>query len=123
MASVDARLGGRHVGCGNLHDLDGAFNPLFIELDGRLLGLEILDHLGNEEGGESIAPLHAIADIDIPFLDIGADLGINRRPLEALDEAGLTDDAHDLAELGLDDVNDWRFGDRGFCALLFVTAT
>ena len=59
------------VGLGHLHHLQASRDPLLIEPDRRLLRREILDELGNEERGEHAALLHLVADVHVPFLDVG----------------------------------------------------
>ena len=66
--------------------------------DGRLLRPEILDQLGHEEGGEHVALLHLVADVDDPLLDIARQLRIDRRALVSFDEARLPDDPDDLPD-------------------------
>ena len=62
----------------------------------------LLDQLGHEEGGEHVALLHLVADVHDPLLDVGGQLGIDRRALVALDEAGLPDDPDDVPDRRVD---------------------
>ena len=68
---VEARLGRLDVGLGHLHHLEGQLDPLLVELDGRLLGPEVLDQLGHEQRGQRVSLLHLVADVHVPLLDIG----------------------------------------------------
>ena len=98
----EPRLGRLDVGLRHLHHLEGQLDPLLVELDRRLLRPEILDQLGHEQGGQHVALFDLVADVDIPLLDIGCQLGINRRALVGFDEAWLADHADDRPDRRVD---------------------
>ena len=119
---IDARKSRRDVSLGHLHHLLGQRDPPLVEHDGRLLRPILLDQLGREEGSKHIAFLHLIADVHDPLLDVGGRLGIDRRALVALDEAGLPDDPDDVPDRRVDHLDARRLRGAREAGLALVAA-
>ena len=90
---VQPRLGRGHLGVGDLDILLGnAAPPRRRSPTVAFLVSALFAQLGHEQVGEHVSLLHLVADIHVPLLDERRHLGIDRRPLVALDEARLSDD-------------------------------
>jgi hypothetical protein len=95
---LDDRLGRGHTGLCHGEDLLRLANLFLFEL-------QLRHHLGHPQLREDVVLVDRVADVDVPFEDVPRDLRHDRRPLERLDEAGLTDLATDRLSLRLDHGN------------------
>ena len=75
----EASLGRLDISLGHLDELAGQVDSFLVELDGRVFCAEVLDDLRHEKRGKYLALLDSVANIDNPLLDVGGQLGIDRR--------------------------------------------